>query len=208
MLRSSEEGHPDAHLIFHQDGDTLVDWRQALPRLLQRVVAALPPTEEELRRLQLGRLCERVPWQLLSGCPGAVELEPCGAGSLYGFSKDVVRWMVDTQGPEPGHRMNYEDMHACRWARRFEEHVGVLESCGLLRSRDFQNAWIHPLKAPCRVDSKLLPSCFRPFGRIKSAISSASTIAATAAGPTTWGYSACTSGSKSKKLRRRGFPST
>lgn len=48
---------------------------------------------------------------------------------------------------EVGHRMNYEDLHACRWARRFEQHFGTsLDVCGLLRARDFQNAWIHPLK--------------------------------------------------------------
>ena len=46
-----------------------------------------------------------------------------------------------------GHRMNYEDLHACRWARHFEQHIGTsLDVCGLLRARDFQNAWIHPLK--------------------------------------------------------------
>ena len=43
--------------------------------------------------------------------------------------------------------MNYEDLHACRWARHFEQHIGSsLDACGLLRARDFQNAWIHPLK--------------------------------------------------------------
>ena len=43
--------------------------------------------------------------------------------------------------------MNYEDLHACRWARRFEQHFeSRLDVCGLLRARDFQNAWIHPLK--------------------------------------------------------------
>ena len=157
------ERHPLAHLIFHQDGDTLVDWRQALPRLLNRLFPLLPPTLEELQRLQLGRLCERVPSQLLAGCPGAVEAEPCGAGSLYGFSADVVRWMVQTQAPEVGRRMDYEDMHACRWARRFEANVGLLDSCGLLRARDFQNAWIHPLKAPFRCASKPFPILFRAF---------------------------------------------
>ncbi|CAJ1432439.1 unnamed protein product [Effrenium voratum] len=82
--------YPDAQLIFHQDGDTVVDWRQALPRLLRAVlgpeVLSRPLEEEALQRLQLGRLCERTPTHLLAGCPGAVELEPCGAGSLYGFS--------------------------------------------------------------------------------------------------------------------------
>ncbi|CAJ1359129.1 unnamed protein product, partial [Effrenium voratum] len=96
--------YPDAQLIFHQDGDTVVDWRQALPRLLRAVlgpeVLSRPLEDEALQRLQLGRLCERTPTHLLAGCPGAVELEPCGAGSLYGFSVDVVRWIVATQRPE------------------------------------------------------------------------------------------------------------
>ena len=99
-FRWALERHPDAQLIFHQDSDTLVDWRQALPRFLRRILPQLPPEAQDLQRLQLGRLCERVPTHLLAGCPGAVELEPCGAGSLYGFSSDVVRWMVETQRPE------------------------------------------------------------------------------------------------------------
>eukprot|EP00913_Durusdinium_trenchii_P012922 g12134.t1 len=101
-----------------EDGDGM----EALPRFLQRIFPALPE-RRELRHLQLGRLCERTPSHLLAGCPGAVELEPCGAGSLYGFSTDVVRWMVETQHPEVGHRMNYEDLHACggRWI--LQEHT-------------------------------------------------------------------------------------
>ncbi|CAE7410742.1 unnamed protein product [Symbiodinium sp. CCMP2592] len=146
---------PDADLVFHQDGDTMVDWREAVPRMLRRVFGLLPPARRDIRRLYLGRLCERAPSHLLAGCPGAVEIEPCGAGSLYGFSGDVVRWIVATQNPEVGHRMNYEDLHACRWARRFEEAHHGLDVCGLLRARDFQNAWIHPVK-----DSRAYMNCF------------------------------------------------
>eukprot|EP00439_Symbiodinium_sp_Y106_P012729 s4628_g1.t2 len=146
---------PNADLVFHQDGDTMVDWREAVPRMLRRIFGLLPPARRDIRRLYLGRLCERAPSHLLAGCPGAVEIEPCGAGSLYGFSGDVVRWIVATQNPEVGHRMNYEDLHACRWARRFEEAHHGLDVCGLLRARDFQNAWIHPVK-----DSRAYMNCF------------------------------------------------
>lgn len=45
------ERHPDAQLIFHQDSDTLVDWRQALPRFLRRIFPDLPPEAQDLRSL-------------------------------------------------------------------------------------------------------------------------------------------------------------
>jgi len=47
------ERHPDASLIFHQDGDTLVDWHQALPRFLMRILpdSSLAPEPQELQNL-------------------------------------------------------------------------------------------------------------------------------------------------------------
>ena len=56
-FRWALQRHGDAHLIFHQDGDTLVDWRQALPRFLKRIFPEMPPEVQELRQLQFGRLC-------------------------------------------------------------------------------------------------------------------------------------------------------
>lgn len=53
-FRWALENHPDAQLIFHQDGDTLVDWRQALPRFLHRIFPDLPPASQDLRRLVTG----------------------------------------------------------------------------------------------------------------------------------------------------------
>ena len=50
------ERHPDAQLIFHQDSDTLVDWRQALPRFLRRIFPDLPPEAQDLRSLGLVRM--------------------------------------------------------------------------------------------------------------------------------------------------------
>ncbi|CAE7297872.1 unnamed protein product [Symbiodinium sp. KB8] len=41
---------PNADLIFHQDGDTMVDWREAVPRMLRRIFGLLPPARRDIRR--------------------------------------------------------------------------------------------------------------------------------------------------------------
>ena len=54
------ERHPDASLIFHQDGDTLVDWHQALPRFLMRILpdSSLAPEPQELQNLSCTKSCK------------------------------------------------------------------------------------------------------------------------------------------------------
>lgn len=101
---------PDADVIFKQDDDTIVDWRLALPRMLDRVVpeAALRP----LRRLYVGTLAANY------SCPSVRDgRAPCAAGALYGFSGDIAKWVVDNAVIRKG---QWEDMESCLWARRFE----------------------------------------------------------------------------------------
>ena len=98
--RRGEKCKLDMRQVFDIQGNLLIFFLGGLEVFIVHFSYSQLP-----RYLQLGRLCERVPTHLLAGCPGAVELEPCGAGSLYGFSSDVVRWIVETQQPEEsGHR--------------------------------------------------------------------------------------------------------
>jgi len=132
--------HPDAHMVFKQDDDTVIDWRVALPRILGHLVKGRKRFKlKKLQRTYAGRLCPRN----LCLYPEPTSESLCGAGELYGFSIDLVRWIVENTRPEPG----YEDMVSCSWMRRFEKLVGPVDTRGLLYGPAHENAWIHPVKS-------------------------------------------------------------
>ncbi|CAK0808544.1 unnamed protein product [Prorocentrum cordatum] len=105
---------------------------------------ARPP----LQRLYVGTLAPSY------SCPEVLDGRgPCAAGALYGFSRDIVGWVVQHLLPTTGS----EDMEACLWARQFERaHAGSvprgetfrLDPRGLLEalSGDIDDAWVHPVK--------------------------------------------------------------
>lgn len=143
---------PAADLVFKIDDDTVVDWRLALARILRRAVRERPATLP-LRGLYVGTLAANY------SCSSVLDgREPCAAGALYGFSMDIVRWIVEHEGPSEG----YEDMEACLWARRFERAVltvgGRLKPWGLLEALRGQigGAWAHPVKDP-----ELFETCYK-----------------------------------------------
>jgi len=144
--------YPAADIIFKHDDDTIVHWQLALPRMLRRVVKGRPPVRP-LHRLYIGTLAANY------SCPGVLDgRHPCAAGSLYGFSGDIVRWIIDNTKPA----IELEDMEACAWARRFEREVlipsgqGQLNPRGLLEALtgEIGGAWVHPVK-----DRKLYLQC-------------------------------------------------
>lgn len=138
---------PDADLIFKQDDDTLVDWHNATARMLDRAFRGRRSFVLPLERLYLGRQC--TPKECGSSLKRWNFTKPCGAGTLYGLSGDVARWVVDNIPPmamfEPWAK---EDMVACWWMDLFEEQQGPLERHGLLQPPAYFDAWIHGLKAP------------------------------------------------------------
>ncbi|CAE8622489.1 unnamed protein product [Polarella glacialis] len=141
---------PDADLFFKQDDDTIVDWRLALPRMLNRRLIPVTPAARPLRRLYVGTYAANY------SCPSVMSgIAPCAAGALYGLSGDIVKWIVDNVVTAIG---EWEDMETCRWVRRFElEHKEHrlrqqlpwrLDPRGLLEALTGQigGAWVHPVK--------------------------------------------------------------
>lgn len=150
-LEWAARNFPHAQLVFKLDDDTVVDWRQALPRMLDRVLDGRS-LELPLRHLYVGTLAANY------SCPGVLDgREPCAAGALYGLSMDIVQWVVRNAGPVEG----LEDMETCAWVRQFERDTlpagervsprGLLEAL----TGDIAGAWVHPIK-----DRELFEKCY------------------------------------------------
>lgn len=130
---------PHAQLIFKQDDDTIVDWRIALPKLLEPGYPA-PTPSYPAQHLYVGRLC---PWELCNPILKQMSLNQtqlCAAGELYGLSSDIVRWALATQKPQAG----IEDILVCKWVHDFEKDQQVWSR--FLYPPRHDNAWIHPVK--------------------------------------------------------------
>lgn len=133
-------------LYFKLDDDTIVNWRIALPRMLSPFVTAqnlaLP-----LKALYVGTRASNQSCSAVRSGAG-----PCAVGALYGFSRDVIEWVLMHIKPAYGK----EDMIACSWARAFERQHKRLDARGLLDAGAglLDNAWVHPVK-----DDKLYRTC-------------------------------------------------
>lgn len=130
---------PEADLFFKQDDDSIVNWRIALPTMLDKVWKA--PAKLPFERMYLGRLQYEFD-------------DPCGMGELYGFSKDIV--MFGTQFTKP--EVMTEDVFTCHWVQGMEMWIGELavDRGGLLKWPAYENAWIHPVK-----DKQVYEDCFK-----------------------------------------------
>jgi len=140
LFKWALEQFPDADLYFKQDDDNIVNWRIALPTMLDH--AWRKPHTLPLERVYMGRLQFEE--------PGI----PCGMGELYGFSKDVVTYGTAFTKPE----IMTEDVFTCNWVKGMELWIGewAVDRGGLLSWPAYENAWIHPVK-----EKEVYESCFQ-----------------------------------------------
>mmetsp|Transcript_2823 Transcript_2823/g.6605 ORF Transcript_2823/g.6605 Transcript_2823/m.6605 type:complete len:331 (+) Transcript_2823:52-1044(+) len=138
LFKWALDNYPKADLYFKQDDDSIVNWRIALPLMLERVWR--PPAKLPFERLYMGRLQYEVGY-------------PCGMGELYGFSKDIVTFGTAFTKP-----MEYtEDVFTCEWTRGMDQWIEPkIDRGGLLSWPSYENAWIHPVK-----EQHVYEQCFK-----------------------------------------------
>lgn len=137
---------PEASLIFKQDYDTIVDWRVFLPRLFNITLNISSNSDSSIPYPSKMSHIDPEPALLHLYLGRKHFATPCGSGALYGFSRDIARWVVSNVQPLNG--TYYEDLAVCSWVNQFEKDNGHVNRNGLLKPEDFlRNASIHFIKS-------------------------------------------------------------
>ena len=111
-----------AHAIFKQDDDTFVDWSVAAGRMFNNM--SFPPT--------------RAVFGYAHHAPLYAGGNECPAGSLYGYSMEVVEFFVTHFKA----RTAFEDKEACHWLEAYERVRGDKKSSGLGPQVDPDAGWV------------------------------------------------------------------